>query len=118
VIVAAGYVVQALNGGLLFHAFSAYVLPLQDEFGWNRTLLSSAFALVRMESGLLGPLQGWMIHRFGPRRVMTVGNVLFAGGFLLFAQTHSLASFYGALAVVALGSSLGGFMPIATTVTN
>ena len=77
---------QALNGGLLFHAFSAYVLPLQDEFGWNRTLLSSAFALVRMESGLLGPLQGWMIHRFGPRRVMTVGNVLFAGGFLLFAR--------------------------------
>jgi len=118
VIVAAGYVVQALNGGLLFHAFSAYVLPLQDEFGWNRTLLSSAFALVRMESGLLGPLQGWMIHRFGPRRVMTVGNVLFAGGFLLFAQMNSVASFYGALAIVALGSSLGGFMPIAATVTN
>jgi MFS family permease len=118
IIVAAGYVVQALNGGLLFHAFSAYVLPLQDEFGWNRTLLASAFALVRMESGLLGPLQAWMINRFGPRRVMTVGNLLFACGFLLFAQMHSLATFYGALAVVALGSSLGGFMPIATTVTN
>lgn len=118
VIVAAGYVVQALNGGLLFHAFSAYVLPLQEEFGWNRTLLSSAFAMVRMESGILGPLQGWMITRFGPRRVMTIGNLLFAGGFLLFAQVRSLPTFYGALAVVALGSSLGGFMPIAATVTN
>ena len=118
IIVAAGYVVQALNGGLLFHAFTAYVLPLQQEFGWNRTLLSSAFALVRLESGILGPLQGWMIDRFGPRRVMTVGNVLFACGFLLFAQVHSLTTFYAALAVVALGSSLGGFMPIAATVTS
>jgi MFS family permease len=118
VIVAAGYVVQALNGGLLFHAFSAYVLPLQSEFGWNRTLLSSAFALIRMESGILGPLQGWMIDRFGPRRVMTVGNLLFAAGFVLLAQMQSLTGFYVSLAVVALGSSLGGFMPIATTVTN
>ena len=102
---------QVLNGGLLFHAFSAYVLPLQQEFGWNRTLLASAFALIRMESGILGPLQGWMIDRFGPRRVMTVGNVLFA-------QVNSLTTFYAALAVVGLGSSLGGFMPIAATVTQ
>lgn len=109
---------QALNGGLLFHAFSAYVLPLQHEFGWNRTLLASAFALIRMESGLLGPLQGWMIDRYGPRRVMTVGNVLFATGFLLFSRIESLTGFYASLAVVALGSSLGGFMPIAATVTN
>ena len=111
IIVAAGYVVQVLNGGLLFHAFSAYVLPLQQEFGWNRTLLASAFALIRMESGILGPLQGWMVDRFGPRRVMTVGNVLFA-------QVNSLTTFYAALAVVGLGSSLGGFMPIAATVTQ
>ena len=111
IIVAAGYVVQVLNGGLLFHAFSAYVLPLQQEFGWNRTLLASAFALIRMESGILGPLQSWMIDRFGPRRVMTVGNVLFA-------QVNSLTTFYAALAVVGLGSSLGGFMPIAATVTQ
>ena len=118
IIVAAGYVVQALNGGLLFHAFSAYVLPLQAEFGWNRTLLSSAFALLRMESGLLGPLQGWLIDRLGPRRVMTVGNALFAAGFLLFARIDSLTAFYVALGVMALGSSLGGFMPIAATVTR
>ena len=107
-----------LNGGLLFHAFSAYVLPLQAEFGWSRTALASAFAMVRMESGLLGPAQGWLIERFGPRRVMTIGNVLFACGFLLFARIDSRTTFYLALAVVALGSSIGGFMPIAATVTN
>ena len=116
IIVGAGFVVQLLNGGLLFHAFSAYVLPLQAEFGWSRTILASAFALVRLESGILGPAQGWLIDRMGPRKVMTAGNALFAIGFLLFAHTSSLTSFYVALATIALGSSLGGFMPISTTV--
>ncbi|MBT3344402.1 MAG: MFS transporter [Gemmatimonadetes bacterium] len=118
IIVAAGFAIQLLNGGLLFHAFSAYVLPLQAEFGWSRTILASAFALLRMESGILGPLQGWLIDRFGPRPVMSVGNTLFAIGFLLFSRVDSLTSFYVALAIIALGSSLGGFMPIATTVTQ
>lgn len=116
IIVAAGFVIQLLSGGLLFHAFSAYVLPLQAEFGWSRTILASAFALLRMESGMLGPLQGWLIDRYGPRRVMSIGNSLFAAGFLLFSRIDSLTSFYLSLALIALGSSLGGFMPIAATV--
>ena len=37
---------------------------LQDEFGWSSTIISLAFALTRVESGLLGPLQGWMADRF------------------------------------------------------
>ena len=104
IIVGAGFVIQFLNGGLLFHSFSAYVLPLQAEFGWSRTILASAFALIRLESGLLGPLQGWLIDRFGPRKVMTVGNGLFAIGFLLFGRTTSLTTFYVALAIIAIST--------------
>ena len=32
-IVLGGVLVNFLNGSLLFHGFSAYVLPLQQEFG-------------------------------------------------------------------------------------
>ena len=117
-IVAGGFLIQALNGGLLFHAFSAYVLPLQAAFGWNRTQATAAFAMARAESGILGPVQGWLIDRYGPRAVMRVGIVLFGLGFILFSRMDSLLTFYGSFAVLALGSSLGGFMPIATTVAN
>ena len=65
-IVLGSYVIQVLNGALLFHAFSAYILPLQAEFGWSRAAVSGVFSLVRAESGLLGPLQGWAIDRYGP----------------------------------------------------
>jgi len=117
-IVVAGFVIQLLNGALLFHAFSAYILPLQAEFGWNRTQVSGAFAMARAESGILGPIQGWFIDRYGPRRIMRVGNVLFAVGFLLLSRVTGIYSFYGAFAIIAVGSSLGGFMPITAAMTS
>ena len=39
-LVLGSYVIQVLNGALLFHAFSAYILPLQAEFGWSRAAVS------------------------------------------------------------------------------
>ena len=117
-IVAGGFVIQGLNGGLLFHAFSAYILPLQAEFGWNRSLLSGAFSMAQAEGGILGPLQGWLIERFGPRGVMRVGLTVFGVGFLLFSRMDSIAMFYASFAMMAIGSGLGTFLPVATTITN
>ena len=59
-IVLSGFSVQLLHGALLFHGFGAYILPLQGEFGWKRAEISGVFSMVRAESGLLGPLQGWL----------------------------------------------------------
>ena len=55
--------------GSLFwmQSYGAYAVVFNREFGWSMTLLSGAFALTRVESGLLGPLQGWMVDRYGPR---------------------------------------------------
>lgn len=114
----AAYVIHVLNGGLLFHAFSAYILPLQAEFGWSRAAVSGVFSMVRAESGILGPLQGWLVDRYGPRLMMRVGIVLFGMGYIAFSRIDSIAQFYLAFALIALGSSLGGFIPIATTITH
>ena len=57
-IVGAAIVLQALPAGLLQQAYGSYVVLLEREFGWSRTTLSGAFSAVRMEEGLLGPLQG------------------------------------------------------------
>ena len=117
-IVAAGAGIQALSGGLLSRAYGLYVVLLQTDFGWNKTVFSAAFSLQQIESGLLGPLQGWMIDRFGPRAVMRAGNLLFGAGFMAFSRIDSVAEFYLAFLLIAVGSSLGGFMPITVTVVN
>lgn len=107
-----------LNGGLLFHAFTAYVIPLQTQFGWSKTQVSGAFAMARAESGILGPAQGWAIEKFGPRIIMTVGIIMFGCGFIALSYVESIIQYYAAFAVLAVGSSLGGFMTLATTTTN
>jgi MFS family permease len=76
-IVAAGFVLEMLMGALLFHAYGAYVVLLRQEFGWSKTLFSVAFAMARAESGILGPIQGWLTDRFGPRALIRIGMTIF-----------------------------------------
>ena len=66
-IVLAGSSIQLLHSSLLFLSQGAYLIELQGAFGWSKSSISGAFSLLRVESGLLGPLQGWMIDRFGAR---------------------------------------------------
>ncbi len=117
-IVGAAVVLQALPAGLLQQAYGAYVVLLEREFGWNRTTLSGAFSVVRMEEGLLGPLQGVLLDRFGPRTVMRVGTVVFAAGFFVFARIDSVVGFYGAFMIMAIGASLAGFLSVTTAIVN
>ena len=117
-IVAAGFAVQATVGALLFHPFGLYVVEFEEEFGWNRTKLALAFSLARVEDGLLGPVQGWMIDRYGPRAVMRVGVVIFALGFVAFSRMDSLTTFYLTFLLMAVGAALAGFLTVTTAVVN
>ena len=117
-IVSAGIGVQVLLTGLLMQAFGVYVSVLQADFGWSKTALSGAFSLQRIESGLLGPVQGWLLTRYGPRNVMRVGLVMFGIGFLLFSRIDSIVEFYLVFMLMAIGGSLGGFMAVITSLVN
>lgn len=117
-IVAAAIVFQAMPSGLINQSFGTYVVLLERDFGWNRATLSGAFAVMRVEDGLLGPIEGWLLDRFGPRAVMRVGTVLFAVGLFLFARVESVSDFYIAFMVIAVGTSLAGFLALTTAVVN
>lgn len=117
-IVGAAIVCQALPAGLLQQAFGAYVVLLERDFGWSRTTLSGAFSIMRVEEGLLGPIEGWLLDKFGPRAVMRVGMVIFAGGFFLFSTIDSILGFYVSFLIMAVGASMAGFLSITTAIVN
>ena len=71
-----------LAGMLWMQSYGAYVVFLQAEFGWGKTLIAAAFALTRIESGILGPLQGWLADRYGPKLILSIGTLLFGFGFI------------------------------------
>jgi MFS family permease len=117
-IVGAGFGLEVLIGALVFHAYGAYVVLLREEFGWSRTLFSAAFAMARAESALLGPVQGWLTDRFGPRALMRVGMIVLGLGLILFSRIGSPVTFFVAFFLMAVGSSLGGYLPIAVAIVN
>jgi MFS family permease len=116
--VAAGAGVQLIIGLLFNQAASVYNAVLRDEFGWSRTVISAAFSVSRFESGILGPLQGWMIDRYGPRTVMIGGLLLFSVGLMAFSQIQNLPMFYLTFLMMAVGSSLGGFLAITVALVS
>ena len=85
---------SAVGSALVIQGFSAYSVLLREEFGWSTGVIAVAFALNRAESGLLGPIQGLLIDRFGPRRVARVGAVLITVGLVGFSQTRELWHFF------------------------
>jgi MFS family permease len=117
-IVAACAGIQWLAAMTWMHSYGAYAVLLQEDFGWSMSVLSLAFALTRLESGLLGPVQGWLVDRFGPRRILTIGTLIFGFGFFVFSQVDSILSYFAAFVLIALGSSLGGFATLMVSIVN
>jgi len=68
--------------GLLF-SFGVFFNVLEEEFGWSRTLLSSAVALSALIMGLLAVFAGRLCDRFGPAPVLVGAGLLFGTGFAL-----------------------------------
>ncbi len=117
-IVAAAGGVQWLAGVLWMQSYGAYMVFLLEDFGWSKALVAGAFALTRIESGILGPLQGWLVDRFGPRLILTIGTIMFGIGFMLFSRVDSLVTFYLCFLLIALGSSLGGFATLMVSIVG
>ena len=105
-IVVAGGALQFLQSVLLNSAFGVYVAVLVEERGWSKTSLSAAAALKSTEVALLGPILGWLVDRFGSQGMVRFGVIAFGIGFMLLSRIETLAGFYAAFVVIALGSSM------------
>jgi sugar phosphate permease len=116
--VAAGGGIQFLQAMLLHQGFGAYFAVLSEERGWSKTALSGAAAMQPMEAAVLGPVLGWFIDRFGPQGMIRAGVIIFGAGFMLLSQIDTLAGFYAAFLVIALGSSLCGFFPVNVAIVH
>ena len=57
-------------GSLFVYTFAVFVKPLSAQFGWNRESISLGFGLAAITLGLISPLLGRWIDRFGPRRII------------------------------------------------
>ena len=110
---------MSIASGINFHGFGNFIIPLGDEFGWSRTTISVVFSVARLESGLIGPVEGWAVDRFGPRRLIAVGIPLMGIGYMAMSRVDGLLAFFFVYVfMIALGNSLGMSTPITASVAN
>ena len=75
------------------NAFGVFVVPMSEEFGWNRSTISLVAALGFLINGLSQPLLGRLFDRFGGRKVILVSLALFGATTVLCALTFHLVFF-------------------------
>jgi len=82
-------------------SISPYIVPIQEEFGWSRVQVAFAFTIVAYMIVLVSPLQGLLVDRLGPRRVILTSIPLFAISLAaLYFTPPNLLAFYVLWALV------------------
>ena len=116
-IVAVGAVTQFLQG-TVNQGFSTYLGPLQSEFGWSKAVLAAPRSVTQVQSSILGPIEGLLVDRFGPRRMVATGVFILGLGLVLFGLANSLWMYFLANIVIALGSGIQGLLIVSVAVNN
>jgi MFS family permease len=100
--------VNALGGGIFSYGFSVFFLPLRDALGISAASASLIFSLSRAEGAIEGPAAGYLIDRFGARRMIAIGASVMAIGYLALSTADSyIAVLLIYLCVISLGFNCG-----------
>ena len=110
--------VCAIWAGMSYFAFSLFVKPLQDTFGWDRAVTMGAFTVWALVSGVASIFSGRAVDRFGPRQVMFVGAALSGLSFLTLSFTQTLLHYYLGYIVLGIGIAGMGQIPCTTIISN
>lgn len=97
--------------------FAYYGLPffydfMTKEFGWSRAVVTSGNAVGKLIVGpVFGFIAGWMIDRYGPKRLMMTGALMAGTALIGLSFSSSLGMFYLFYIFNALGYVFGGPLP-------
>lgn len=102
-------IIDIVWGGIWFYGTGTFFKPLCEEFGWSRASLSLALSLSRAEAGPEAIVVGYSADRWGIRKVMLPGLLIWVLGYLLMARINSLMAFFLVfLGLIGLGAGGGG----------
>ncbi len=106
-----------LIGTAIRISFSVLVPHMVNVFGWSYGAVGMAFSLQWIFSGVFGPMAGWFGDRYGIRRTMLMGVLLFMGSMFLTGYATQLWQFYLVFGILLSGSMSIFQVPVVPAVT-
>ena len=88
------------------NGFGVFVIPMEEEFGWDRSTIAVAFIVATLAGGISQPFLGRLYDNLGARRVALAGLITIGVFTILLSLTFHivfLVLIYGV--VIAIGMS-------------
>ncbi len=85
----------------LQYGWTLFVEPMSKAHGWGRAAIQIAFTIFIVTETWLVPVEGWIVDRIGPRKMVFVAGALCAVAWVINSRADSLAMLY-------LGAVIGG----------
>jgi len=103
-------VTEIVSYGVIYYAFPVMATQIASGTGWSLTAITAAYSAGNLCGALAGIPVGRLLHRYGPRPVMTVAGMLAAVSVAGIATAPSYPWFVTAWLIAGVASS-GLFYP-------
>jgi sugar phosphate permease len=98
--------------GIMFYGLPFFFDFWVKDFGWSRATVTSGNMFGKIIIGpLFGFAAGWIIDRFGPKKLMLFGIIICGLAVIGLSRMTSLVEFYSLYLLMALGYMCGGPLP-------
>ncbi|WP_239089907.1 MFS transporter [Sphaerimonospora thailandensis] len=104
-------VTQTIGYGVLYYAFSVFLVPMQRDLGAGGAQVAAALTTAVLTTALCAPLIGRWLDAHGGRALMSIGSVLGTLAVLAWSQVTSLAQLYGVFLAVGVASAMVLYEP-------
>ncbi len=105
------FVILGFTRGL-HSSFGVFYVALLDTFGWSRGATAGVFSMVLTVDAILSPLVGYLLDRFGTKKIVCGGCLALSLGLLLSSTISSLWQLYIFFGLIsAVGITFTGMVP-------
>jgi MFS family permease len=110
-IAAFSFIVLGFSRGL-HSSFGVFNVALLDTFHWSRGATAGVFSVVLTVDAVLSPVVGYLLDRYGPKKIAGCGCLALALGLFLSSYIQNLWQFYICFGLIsALGLTFTGMVP-------
>ena len=117
VVLLASVAIIAVGTGTIF-SLAVFLRPLEEEFGWTRSLISGVAFVNWVIFGVGSFVAGVLSDRIGARRVVAVGAALLGAALVASSQIRTAAQLYVAFGVIGAIGASAFYVPLSATATR